>query len=61
MNDTIDTPRIVFPTIPVTSPDFTYARGADVQSTWRKFGWVPPSEARAIPEQSQGACNTSQL
>ncbi len=20
--------------------------GADVQATWRKFGWVPPSESR---------------
>lgn len=20
--------------------------GADVQATWRKYGWVPPSESR---------------
>lgn len=23
-----------------------YARGADVQATWRRFGWVPPSEQK---------------
>lgn len=23
-----------------------YQRGADVQATWRKFGWVPPSEKK---------------
>ena len=23
-----------------------YQRGADVQATWRKFGWVPPSEQK---------------
>lgn len=24
-----------------------YQRGADVQATWRKYGWVPPSEQKA--------------
>ena len=37
------------PTIHVTHPDFTYQRGADVQATWRRFGWVPPSEGKAPP------------
>lgn len=23
-----------------------YERGADVQATWRRFGWVPPSEQK---------------
>lgn len=50
-----DTPRITFPTIPVTSPEFTYARGADVQATWRKFGWVPPSEQRQPVQQQEAA------
>lgn len=39
----------VEPTTHVTDPNFTYKRGADVQSTWRKFGWVPPSEGRPAP------------
>lgn len=37
------------PTIPVTHPNFTYQRGADVQATWRRFGWVPPSEGKPAP------------
>lgn len=37
------------PTVPVTHPNFTYQRGADVQATWRRFGWVPPSESRPAP------------
>lgn len=38
---------------PVTSlaidPDstFVYQSGADVQKTWRKFGWTPPTEYRS--------------
>lgn len=39
----------VEPTTHVTHPDFKYQRGADVQATWRRFGWVPPSENRAPP------------
>lgn len=23
-----------------------YQRGANVQETWRKFGWIPPSEKK---------------
>lgn len=26
---------------------FVYQAGADVQKTWRKYGWVPPSEYRS--------------
>lgn len=37
------------PTVPVTNIKFSYQRGADVQATWRKFGWVPPSEGRPAP------------
>jgi len=37
------------PSTPVTDIKFTYQRGADVQATWRRFGWVPPSEGRPAP------------
>ena len=26
---------------------FIYQSGADVQKTWRKYGWTPPSEYRS--------------
>jgi hypothetical protein len=25
---------------------FVYQSGADVQKTWRKYGWIPPTECR---------------
>ena len=25
---------------------FVYQSGADVQKTWRKYGWIPPTEYR---------------
>lgn len=25
---------------------FVYTGGADVQKTWRRYGWIPPSEYR---------------
>ena len=37
------------PTYHVTHPNFVYQRGADVQATWRRFGWVPPSEGKPAP------------
>ena len=37
------------PSIPCTSPDFVYRRGADVQATWRKFGWTPIAEEQPAP------------
>ena len=39
----------VEPTVPVTDIKFTYQRGADVQATWRRFGWVPPREGKPAP------------
>lgn len=27
-------------------PSFVYMKGADVQRTWRRYGWQPPSEYR---------------
>lgn len=62
MSNVIDTPRITFPTIPASDPRFVWVRGADVQATWRRFGWVPPSELKPpIVDQQQGALQTSQL
>jgi hypothetical protein len=34
------------PWIPVGHPDFKWTSGADVQATWRKYGWLPPSSGR---------------
>lgn len=42
----IETPRIVFPMIPASDIRFVWTSGADVQATWRRFGWTPPSEKR---------------
>lgn len=36
------TPKITRPTIPVGHPDYKWTSGADVQATWRRFGWTPP-------------------
>lgn len=38
------------PTIPADDPRFVWTAGADVQATWRRFGWVPPSELKASKE-----------
>lgn len=35
--------KITLPSVHVTSDNFKYQRGADVQATWRKHGWTPPS------------------
>ena len=37
---------------------FVYQSGADVQRTWRKFGWVPPSEYRNDYEFAKNRENT---
>lgn len=37
------------PSIPITDRRFVPTRGADVQATWRKFGWLPPSEYKPTP------------
>jgi len=37
------------PSIPITDKRFVPTRGADVQATWRRFGWVPPSEGKPVP------------
>lgn len=40
------------PFVPVGHPDYVWTTGADVQATWRRFGWLPIAEARAN-EQSE--------
>lgn len=37
------------PLVPVGHPDFKWTSGADVQTTWRKYGWAPPSEKMTPP------------
>lgn len=39
----------VEPSVRVTDNSFAYTRGSDVQATWRKFGWVPPSATMTPP------------
>jgi hypothetical protein len=39
----------VEPTTRVTDIKFSYTRGADVQATWRRFGWAPPSATMTPP------------
>jgi hypothetical protein len=42
-------PKKTMPFVPVGHPDFKWTSGADVQATWRKYGWTPPSEGRPAP------------
>jgi len=46
MADSTGAPRLTYPTIPATDPRFKWTPHGDVQATWRRFGWVPPSEGR---------------
>ena len=32
------------PTIPADDPRYVWTAGADVQATWKRFGWTPLSE-----------------
>lgn len=41
--------KLTMPWIPVGHPDYKWTSGADVQSTWRKYGWTPPSEKMTPP------------
>jgi len=41
--------KLTRPHIPVGHPDYRWPSGADVQSTWRKYGWTPPSEKMTPP------------
>lgn len=50
----MNTPSIVFPSKPVTSPEFEYrnASKTDVTITWRKFGWTPKHEETQPTEEA---------
>ncbi len=39
--------KAVYPSVSVQ--EFKWTSGADVQATWRKWGWIPPSEALPPP------------
>lgn len=55
-------PTIVFPTISANDPRFVWNPHGDVQTTWRRFGWVPLAERQQQnPDKKQGALQTSQL
>lgn len=41
--------KLTLPYIGVNNPRFVWTSGADVQATWRKYGWVPPSENMTPP------------
>lgn len=45
----IATAKVTRPLIPVGHPDYKWTSGADVQATWRKHGWTPPSESMTPP------------
>lgn len=47
MTTEIATRTLVYPSTPLK--DFRWTSGADVQATWRKHGWVPPSESMTPP------------
>lgn len=32
------------PTIPANDPRYVWTNGADVQATWKRFGWTPIGE-----------------
>ena len=38
--------KVTTPAIPLSDPRFNYkpAAATDVQATWKRFGWVPPSQ-----------------
>lgn len=37
------------PWIPVGHPDYVWKSHADVQATWRRYGWTPPSGQPSTP------------
>lgn len=37
------------PWIPVGHPEYKWTSGADVQATWRKYGWTPPTGQPSTP------------
>ena len=46
MQEAIPHSRLTKPSIPADDPRFKWTSGADVQATWRRFGWTAPSAGR---------------
>jgi hypothetical protein len=45
--NTIPNVKRTEPIIPVGHPNFVWTTGADVQATWRRYGWLPLEEVKA--------------
>lgn len=40
------------------NPDYVYhpvSAGVNVQNTWRRYGWVPPSELKGVKNENTAA------
>lgn len=59
MNQRTTAPRLTMPIIPVDDPRFVWTKEADVQATWRRYGWVPLSEQKNNADKK--SYGTSQL
>jgi hypothetical protein len=53
--------RRTLPTVPSSDPHFVWTTGADVQATWKRFGWTPPGTDRVDQANEKSSCNISQL
>jgi hypothetical protein len=42
---------VCYPRIPAGDRRFVWTAGADVQSVWRRFGWVPLEETQKVVKQ----------
>lgn len=38
------------PTVPASHPLFKWTAGADVQATWKRFGWKPTGREPVYPD-----------
>jgi hypothetical protein len=34
--------KVTMPSVLITDKNYQFTREADVQATWKRFGWVPP-------------------
>ena len=51
MADTTPATRRTLPSIPADDPRFVWTPGADVQATWRRFGWKPSGRAPVLADE----------